>query len=208
MTQDTRGLGLQLGEFLGKPVDRALAAPASALTGAMSALQNAFAELEVTPQQAIRLEAEIRSLTETLQEHAGAEEDRFFGRMVDVQSRGQTFAPVLSSVTVGSSSAVGIVRFGSFYGGPRGAVHGGAVMAFLDEALGWLVRACGRPRCRTAYLKTDFRAVTPANVDLEVSLTLREEVGRKMYLAGTIKHGDTICAQSEGLFLHMLDGQL
>lgn len=46
-------------------------------------------------------------------------------------------------------------------------------MALLDEFSGWFLQVAGQPRVRTAYLRTVFRAVTPAQqgLDLTVEMT-------------------------------------
>lgn len=207
MPTETPRLGATVHEYVGKPVAAELVRPAIDLVGAMAALQDAFGELAIDAPTATELTESVRAMTALLQAHRGEEEDRFYGRMVGQPSRGQTFARFMEPTRIGEDDAAGTVRFGSFYAGPKGAVHGGAVMAFLDEAAGWLIAATGRPRSRTAYFHTDFRSVTPANVDLDVDLRFREEIGRKMYVVAVIRHGDTVCAEAEGLFLHMLEGQ-
>lgn len=207
MPTETRRLGASVHEYVGKPVAPDLMGPAIDLVGAMADLQDAFGELAIDAPTATELTASLRAMVDLLQAHRGPEEDRFYGRMVGQPTRGQTFARFLEPTRIGANDAAGTVRFGSFYAGPKGAVHGGAVMAFLDEAAGWLISATGRPRSRTAYFHTDFRSLTPANVDLDVELHFREEIGRKMFVVATIRQGDTVCAEAEGLFLHMLEGQ-
>ena len=56
-------------------------------------------------------------------------------------------------------------------------------------------------RLRTAYLKTDFRALTPLNTRLEVRGWLERQEGRKYFVRGELRHGDVVCADAEGLFV-------
>src|SRR3546814_12710185 len=62
----------------------------------------------------------------------------------------------------------GSVTYGRYYRGGNGAVHGGAIPLLFDEVLGRLANSAGRSPCRTAYLHTDFRSITPVGRQLSV----------------------------------------
>ena len=57
------------------------------------------------------------------------------------------------------------------------------------------------------YEGTDFRAITPVNAMLDVRAWLASDEGRKRLLRGEIRHGATLCAEAEGLFVALRPGQ-
>lgn len=71
----------------------------------------------------------------------------------------------------------------------------------FDEVLGQLANSGEREPSRTAYLHTDYRAITPIGAELEVRGWFVSEQGRKRILRAELTHGDTVCAEAEGLFI-------
>jgi Thioesterase superfamily len=92
------------------------------------------------------------------------------------------------------------VVFGWPYEGPPGHVHGGFVAAAFDEALGLVQALSGRPGM-TGRLTVKYRTPTPLNVPLVIEARIRSVEGRKIFTEGWLRHGDTLCAESEGLFI-------
>jgi hypothetical protein len=115
-------------------------------------------------------------------------------------------SPPLHIDRVSESSLDGWVVFGRFYSG-RGAVHGGALPLVVDEAMARLSNSHGRSRSRTAYLRTDYRAVVPVGVRVEVRAWLESEIGRKRLLRSTLTHGGRVLAEAEGLWVALRPGQ-
>jgi acyl-CoA thioesterase FadM len=128
------------------------------------------------------------------------EADQLFARLHEAPGRGQTMAPALHVEVCEPGDLRGHVTFGRYFLGVNGAVHGGALPLMFDEVLG---RAAAHPglRLRTAYLKTDFRALTPLDTRLEVRGWLERQEGRKYFVRGELRHGDVVCADAEGLFV-------
>nr|WP_281363800.1 PaaI family thioesterase [Nocardioides daedukensis] len=87
------------------------------------------------------------------------------------------------------------------------AVHGGAISMLFDDLLGWLLARSDLPPSRTAFLTTNFRAVTPVGVELTVHARITHVEGRKRFLAAELRHGDTVCADAEGLWVELRPGQ-
>lgn len=94
----------------------------------------------------------------------------------------------------------GTVTLGSAYNGPPDCVHGGVVAEIIDELLGCVCVAKGVGGF-TGTLTVVYRNPTP----LSAPLTLRgwhdRSEGRKVFAKGTIHHGDTLCAEAEGVFI-------
>lgn len=137
---------------------------------------------------------------------AVSEREQVFARRFDLPGRGQTMSPPFVVRDADSERVTGTVRYGRYFLGGNGAVHGGAVTLLFDEVFGRLANSHRTPS-RTAYLKTDYLAVTPVGVEIEVHVWLDRIEGRKRFVRGTLKHGQVVCAEAEGLFVELLDGQ-
>lgn len=100
------------------------------------------------------------------------------------------------------STIVGHATFAAAYEGPPGCVHGGFIAAYFDEVLGMAQSLSGNPGM-TVNLTVDYRAPTP----LKQPVVFRGRVvlieGRKISVAGTLHHGETLCAEAKGLFVSM-----
>jgi hypothetical protein len=101
-----------------------------------------------------------------------------------------------------NSTVVGYALFPAEYEGPPGCVHGGFIAAYFDEVLGMTQSLSGNPGM-TVNLTVDYRAPTP----LKQPVIFRGRVvsidGRKISVAGTLHHGETLCAEAKGLFVSM-----
>jgi acyl-coenzyme A thioesterase PaaI-like protein len=99
------------------------------------------------------------------------------------------------------------VTFTDFFHGANGAAHGGTIPLMFDEIFGRMSTSDGVLR-RAASLKVDFRSVTPLNAELTVEGHLERTEGRKSWLVGTLRHGDTITAEAESLWVTLRPGAL
>jgi acyl-coenzyme A thioesterase PaaI-like protein len=155
----------------------------------------------------LSLTDDLKSWSRRLAPFAVDEREQVFAHRHDLPGRGQTMAPAFV-VTGGDEQTVrGGVTFGRYFLGGGGAVHGGAIPLLFDEVLGRLANSGQRPRSRTAYLRVDFRSITPVGVELAVSAWFVSEEGRKRLLRGELRHGETLCAEAEGLFVALRPGQ-
>ena len=156
-----------------------------------------------TVERVTALLAEARGL---LEPHAVSDDEQIYGRFLSTPGRGQTLCPPLRLVEWSATELVGETVFGEFHAGSNGAVHGGAVALFFDEAIGRLSDLGGRSRSRTAALNVNFRRVTPVGRPLVVHVRLAEESGRKRRLRGTLNDGERLCAEADGLFVALREG--
>jgi acyl-coenzyme A thioesterase PaaI-like protein len=92
--------------------------------------------------------------------------------------------------------------FGDQYEGPPGYVHGGVIAAVFDEVLGFAQSLSGRPGM-TGRLTIHYRAPTPLHTELRIDGRVDRVDGRKIFTLGRLFHGDTLCAEAEGLFISM-----
>lgn len=153
------------------------------------------------------LAADLNHWSDRLADDAVAERHQYFSRRFELTDRGQSLVPPFRPVEVGRDHVDGVTRFGRYHLGGNGAAHGGVIPLLFDEVLGWLAGTGGRSPCRTAYLKVDYRAITPIGRDLRVEARFVKEEGRKRLLHGALVDGDRVCAEAEGLFVELLPGQ-
>jgi acyl-coenzyme A thioesterase PaaI-like protein len=149
----------------------------------------------------------LADLAARLEPHTVGEREQITGHLVKLPGRGQTMAPVLHIDERDDNHTRGRATFGRFYLGGNGAVHGGAVPLLFDEIMGRLANSGGRRPSRTAYLHVDYRSIAPAETELRVEARFDREEGRKRFLTGAIYHGNTLCAEAEGLFVALRPGQ-
>ena len=99
-------------------------------------------------------------------------------------------------------SVTGEAIFTELYEGPPGHCHGGFIAAAFDEVLGMAQSLTGRPGM-TGKLQITYRAPTPLNTPIRFVGWVEKVEGRKIFTKGTAHHQETLCAESEGLFLSM-----
>jgi hypothetical protein len=176
-----------------------------ALYGSMiSALRDfldGVAGAALAPATLAGLIADLRDWSHRLAPMQVSEREQMFGHFPDLPGHGQAMAPNFVVAGGDHNSVYGTVRFGRYFLGGGGAVHGGAIPLLFDDVLGRLSHFGGRAATRTAFLHTDYRSITPIDTDLDVRAWFVRTEGRKSYLRAEIKHGDVLCAEAEGLFI-------
>jgi acyl-coenzyme A thioesterase PaaI-like protein len=148
----------------------------------------------------------LTDLARRLGEYEVPERDQPAGHIGQLPGRAQAMAPVVDIEEHTEFSARGHVTFGRFYLGGNGAVHGGAIPLAFDELMGRLANT-ERPPSRTAFLHVNYRSITPIETRLSIEARFDSESGRKRFLSGRIRNGDTVCADAEGLFVALRPGQ-
>jgi acyl-coenzyme A thioesterase PaaI-like protein len=98
--------------------------------------------------------------------------------------------------------------FGSNTMGPPGHVHGGAMAATLDEAMG-AVAWMNDFQCVAATIKISFLEMLPLETETIVEATIDRVEGRKIHLRATLTNpAGTIVAEGTGLFIVLRDDVL
>jgi len=181
--------------------DPSLAASFVDLAGAVREFQNRLAGAAPPSEFSADLADRVRAMTLELAQFQVSERNAMFGH-VDVPGRAQTLSPVSTSTRWDRDGVGGTVRFGRFYLGGNGAVHGGAIPLLFDEVLGRLANTDRRPS-RTAYLHVNYRAIAPLDTDLSIEARFEREEGRKRFLVAELRVGDVVVAEAEGLFVQL-----
>jgi len=98
--------------------------------------------------------------------------------------------------------------FGSKTMGPPGHVHGGAMAATLDEAMGaaaWM----NNFKSVAATITISFIAMLPIETETIVEAEIERVEGRKIHLRSTIKNpSGQVVAEGSGLFVVLREDQL
>lgn len=167
-----------------------------------------FSSAALTEASSEELRATLFDSTERLAAERAPEERRRYGRLPGLPAAGQATTPwyeVLESTP--PDSLTGRAVFGPFFLGGRGAAHGGSIPLLFDELFGWLANSEGMPASRTAYLNTRYRSVVRIGAELTFSAWTERVEGRKRFLRAELRHGSTLCAEAETLFVTLRPGQ-
>lgn len=98
--------------------------------------------------------------------------------------------------------------FGTKTMGPPGHVHGGAMAATLDEAMGAVCWMNGH-HVVAATITISFLAMLPIETETIVEATIGGIEGRKVHLRSTLKEpSGRIVAEGSGLFVILRENQL
>ncbi|MBC9226006.1 PaaI family thioesterase [Aeromicrobium sp. 636] len=170
-------------------------------------VQNALAALSMDREAIDGLAADLAVWRDRLEKSTTDEQHQVNGRVAELPVRGHAMLPELLVTSRTTERVEGTVRFGRWFMGGGMAVHGGAVSLLFDEVLGILASLAAGGITRTAYLHTDYRALTPIDTELQAAAWIDRVEGRKWFVRGEIRHGDTVCAEGEGLFLRLLPEQ-
>jgi acyl-coenzyme A thioesterase PaaI-like protein len=177
----------------------------SAALDALHKFHDAFSSAAPGTEMLDLLSADLRRWTTALAPMAVPEVDRLSGRIKGLPVRGHlAIPPVLLDVSE-RDRVEGTVTFGPYFLGGGSAAHGGIITMVFDEVLGIQASAGGRRAARTAYLRTDFRSIVPIDVPVRVRAWFEREEGRKRYIRGDMRVGDTLCAEVDSLFVELRD---
>jgi acyl-coenzyme A thioesterase PaaI-like protein len=105
-----------------------------------------------------------------------------------------------AEITREGDVAVLRIALGPAFEGAPGRAHGGAVAALIDEVMGFVPSIHGTP-AYTGRLTITYRAPTPLGVEIEMRAHLQSRAGRKLHIEAEARHGSTLLAHAEGLFI-------
>lgn len=84
--------------------------------------------------------------------------------------------------------------------GPPTGVHGGVIALVFDELLG-CTNVVNEVAGFTGTLGVRYRAVTPVGEPIRMRGWIERRDGRKTFTKGSMRHGDVLCAEAEGVFI-------
>lgn len=100
----------------------------------------------------------------------------------------------------GRSRMIATGVLSAVYEGPPLFVHGGIVALIFDELLGMINIENGCPGM-TGMLNIKYRRPTPLNNPLRWVAWITRIEGRRVESTAQLWHGETLCAQAEGVFI-------
>ncbi|MCW2530264.1 MAG: hypothetical protein JWM76_5124 [Pseudonocardiales bacterium] len=155
------------------------------------------------------LTADLDAAVAQLEKYEGPESEQWSGRRRDLPARGSVLLPPYVVDFEDETESRGRVTFTRYYLGGGSAAHGGTQPLLFDDLLGAQVnRARAGAGVRTAYLKVDYRKITPLDVELRFEVKVDRIEGRKTFVTGRLldDEGNVLC-DAEALFLVLLPGQ-
>ncbi len=192
-----------------------------ALAGAVAALRRVIANLRKTkapPELLGEAEQQLEALHQRLApyDHPGpymqgvldmgegsmiphAHEPSVFFPYSPVVGPANPIAPHIEFVQQGQELVAEHV-FDAPWCGPPASVHGGVVALVFDELLGCVV-VVGELGGFTGTLTVRYSALTPIGKPIRMRAWIDRREGRKTWAKGTMHHGDTLCAEAEGIFI-------
>jgi hypothetical protein len=186
------------------PAKRDLAAAVRQLLECICSTDAGEEELRATAEQ-IRVTARSLAGEPAMTEPAGVAEMALAGMEAfhdrsPVIGLSNPVAPPLDMTPQRGGRVTGGGSFGGAYEGAPGCVHGGHLAAAFDELLGMACIFSGNPGM-TGELTVRYRRPTPVKTPLRFEGRLDRVEGRKIYTSGEIYAGDTLTAESSGLFI-------
>jgi acyl-coenzyme A thioesterase PaaI-like protein len=154
------------------------------------------------------LTEQLLDLADLLAAHQTAEPDRIDGWRPDLPGRGHPLLPPYLIDDEADGRLSGRVTFTRFYLGGNNAAHGGALPLLFDDVLGRAMNHRQPGISRTAYLTTNYRRITPLDVQLRFEASRDRIEGRKRWGSARVFGPDgELLSDAEGLFLQLLPGQ-
>jgi acyl-coenzyme A thioesterase PaaI-like protein len=175
---------------------------------ALRLLQDRVAGSTPPPDVAGRITTQLRELSDQLDAHQADEAGRWDGWHGELPGRGMPVLPPYLIDDDGGTKLRGTVTFGRFFLGGNGVAHGGSQPLLFDDVFGRIANHGYPGVARTAYLKVNYRRITPLDTELTFDARRDKVEGRKRWVTGRLYTPDgDIASDAEGLFLHLLPGQ-
>jgi acyl-coenzyme A thioesterase PaaI-like protein len=150
----------------------------------------------------------IEDLVELLDPYEAPEGVSPAGRTPAMPGFGSVLMPPWTLTEFGPEGVAMKGHFSRYHVGGNHAVHGGVLPLLFDQVFGMVTRAAGRPISRTAFLKVDYRKVTPIDTPLVIRGRVDSIDGRKAFVSGELTDTDgTLLAEGTGLMVRLLPGQ-
>ncbi|MGN5236771.1 PaaI family thioesterase [Rhodococcus sp. SJ-3] len=153
------------------------------------------------------LQREFRDAADRLESSRQLVEDDRASRRIGMSSRGHPTLVPFDVEYLDEHTFRATVEFSDVHLGGNGAVHGGMIPLLFDDFLGMFVSEKGQSHSRTAFLKVNYRKITPVYRPLLVEGTIDRIEGRKTWVSGRLYHGPDVTADAEALFVRLLPGQ-
>ncbi len=177
--------------------DRGFAALVCELRALLDAACAAAAPAEINRD----VSAEMRRLSSLLRAYGVDDDIAPAGHRPDLPGEGHPLRPPTVITEWLPDQVRAEVTFRRAHVGSHNSVHGGLLPLVYDDVLGRLAQRVAPSVARTAYLRVDYRAVTPIGRPVVVEGGVEKLEGRKIYTWGRMKDGDSVLTTAEALFV-------
>jgi acyl-coenzyme A thioesterase PaaI-like protein len=151
---------------------------------------------------------QIEDLCARLEVHRAAQGVALAGRGGHLPGLGHPLMPPWMMTESGPAGVTMHGHFSRFHVGGNNAVHGGVIPLFYDWHFGMIVSAAGRANSRTAYLRVDYRKITPIDEPLVSHGRIDSIDGRKAFVTARMTDSDgNLLSEANGLMIRLLPHQ-
>lgn len=157
---------------------------------------------------AVELTARLRDVIDVVSAYQVPEWKRVDGWRPDLPGRGNALFPPYFVDDEDAGKLSGRVTFTRFFLGGNGAAHGGSQPLLFDDVLGRVMNTGLPGVARTAFLKINYRRITPIDVELRFEATRDRVEGRKRWGSGRLlSPSGELLSEADCLFVELLEGQ-
>lgn len=175
------------------------------LVEALRSVMDAARYLAPSDELTRELTTDLNRIAQRMQEAAVPSDDAAADSRKDLPARGNPSLPPFVVTDLGPDGVTAEATFRPFHMG-RNAAHGGNVSLLFDELAGYAtMQRVTSGFARTAFLKVDYRSLTPTERPLRARVWVDRIEGRKMFVLGTLHDGERLCAEMNALFLQVPD---
>ena len=172
----------------------------------VAAFHDALVQAKPSQEHLEQMSASLAEMRTMLQGAAVAEHERWYARGEMSGAETQVLMPPLTIDHADDAELRAHTVAGHYFMGLNGAMHGGVVAVLFDAAMGRMAMGSAMRICRTAYLNTHYRNITPIGQRLELRARVDSSEGRKRFISAQLWHEDTLCAEADALFIEMRPG--
>jgi acyl-coenzyme A thioesterase PaaI-like protein len=169
---------------------------------------DALAAASFPPEAAKQVTELLERIRDLARRYEVGEPDRRDGWRTDLLGRGNALLPPYVVDVESQGRVEGRVRFTRFFLGGNAAAHGGTLPLLFDDLLGRVTNRGSAVVARTAYLKVNYRKITPIGPELRYEAWVDRVEGRKKFAVGRLLDAEgNLLADADGLFVELLPGQ-
>ncbi|MDN6498799.1 MAG: PaaI family thioesterase [Yaniella sp.] len=172
----------------------------------VSQFHDALVQASPSEQQLTEVTETLASVRGVLEDTAVAEREQLYGNG-QLGGPNQLLMPPITYDALADDELRAHTVANKYYMGLNDAMHGGVVSVLFDTVMGRMAVGTEGRVCRTAYLTTHYRNITPIGERLDLHVAVEKTEGRKRFITGQLWHGETLCAEAESLFIEVKAGQ-
>lgn len=172
----------------------------------VSQFHDALVQASPSEQQLTEVTETLASVRGVLEDTAVAEREQLYGNG-QLGGPNQLLMPPITYDALDDDELRAHTVANKYYMGLNDTMHGGVVSVLFDTVMGRMAVGTEGRVCRTAYLTTHYRNITPIGERLDLHVAVEKAEGRKRFITGQLWHGETLCAEAESLFIEVKAGQ-